>query len=395
LLFGLSVISYVDRACISSAKESIALDMSLSDSAMGVVFGAFALGYALAQIPAGWFADRVGPRLALGVMVAAWSILTAQTGAAWNYGSLVLIRFLFGVAEAGAFPGSARAIYNWLPVGERGRANGIVFSGSRLGAAFSFPLLIWLTDRLGWRISFVMLAAVGFAWLAVWLFWSPNDQEKLPPTQASTPPPEIDIGRVIRSPAMIMAMAQYFASNFTFFISFSWMFPYLRQQYGLPRTQAATLVMLPLLVGASAQWIAGFMVDLLYRNGFSTWSRRSPAICGFVLAAWGVFMVTYARSPSVAIGWFCVAMFGTEMTISPSWAFCIDIGSKASGTISASMNMLGNLGAFVSANAFPLFQRWTGSSDAYFRTAAVLNAGAIICWLKMRPEASHVDVTPR
>ncbi len=394
MLFALSVITYIDRACISSAKESIAFDMSLSDNAMGVVFGAFALGYALAQIPTGWFADRVGPRLALGSVVVAWSALTALTGAAWNYASLVLIRFLFGAAEAGAFPGSARAIYNWLPARERGRANGIMFSGSRLGAAFAFPLLLWLTDRWGWRISFSMLAGVGFAWAAVWVFWSRDYPEKPPMREERASRSEVSVSQIIHSPVMVMAMAQYFASNFTFFISLSWMFPYMRQHYELTRSQAATLAMLPLLFGACAQWVAGFLVDILYRNGLRAWSRRLPAICGFMLATGGIFTVTYAHSPSVATGWFCLAAFGAEMTISPSWAYCIDIGGTASGAVSASMNMLGNLGAFASANAFPLFQHWTGSPTAYFQTAAVLNAGAIICWLKMRPEAPSLGATP-
>jgi ACS family glucarate transporter-like MFS transporter len=137
-LFILSMITFIDRACIATAKDPISRDLALSDAAMGMVFGAFALGYALAQIPSGWLADRFGPRSVLALVVIAWSALTAVTGLAWNFSSLVAIRFLFGVGEAGAFPGSARAIRNWLPAGERGRANGALFSGSRVGAALSF-----------------------------------------------------------------------------------------------------------------------------------------------------------------------------------------------------------------------------------------------------------------
>ena len=115
----LSMITYVDRVCISTAKDAIASEMHLSEQAMGLVFSAFALGYALAQIPCGWVADRLGPRVALTLVVTLWSAFTAFTGAAWSLISLVSIRFLFGVSEAGAFPGSARAICNWLPSGER------------------------------------------------------------------------------------------------------------------------------------------------------------------------------------------------------------------------------------------------------------------------------------
>ncbi|MEX2264190.1 MAG: MFS transporter, partial [Bryobacteraceae bacterium] len=79
-LFVLSLITYIDRAAISSAKDAIGADLSLSDQSMGAVFSVFALGYALAQIPSGWLADRWGPRLALTAVVAVWSLLTALTG---------------------------------------------------------------------------------------------------------------------------------------------------------------------------------------------------------------------------------------------------------------------------------------------------------------------------
>jgi ACS family glucarate transporter-like MFS transporter len=393
MLFALSVITYLDRSCISAAKESIASSIVLSDSAMGMVFGAFAFGYALAQIPAGWLADRIGPRTALGAIVVAWSALTALTGAAWNFSSLVVIRCLFGFAEAGAFPTSARAIFNWLPAHERGRANGIMFSGSRLGAAFAFPLLIGSIDHWGWRRSFILLSSIGLAWVAVWTIWSRDYKETTSPADVIESRTQVDLGRVIRSPSMLLAMTQYFASNFTFFISLSWMFPYLHEHYALTRYAAATLAMLPLIVGASAQWVSGFMVDALYRSRLRTWSRRLPAVFGFALASVGIYSVTFAHIASVAALWFCIATFGTEMTISPSWAFCIDIGGTASGAVSASMNMLGNFGAFVSANAFPFLAHWTGSSNAYFQVAAVLNAAGIICWLGMRSESAECSRT--
>src|SRR5215210_9231313 len=143
-LFLLSLITYIDRAAISTAKGPMARELGLSDAQMGAVFSAFALGYAAAQIPSGWFADRFGPRRALAIVVVLWSLLTSLTGMTSRFGPLMAVRFLFGVAEAGAYPGSARVFYNWLPAGERGIANGILFSGGLLGAAFAFPIYAWL-----------------------------------------------------------------------------------------------------------------------------------------------------------------------------------------------------------------------------------------------------------
>jgi MFS transporter, ACS family, glucarate transporter len=122
----------------------------------------------------GWFADRYGPRLALATVVTLWSILTALTGAVRGFAELVTVRFLFGIAEAGAFPGAARAFYNWLPVSERGRANGIMFSGTRLGAALAFPLFAAMLGLWGWRKSFVVLGFVGVAWAIFWALWFRN-----------------------------------------------------------------------------------------------------------------------------------------------------------------------------------------------------------------------------
>ena len=132
--FLLSVLLYFDRACISAAKGPLAADLELTDKQMGWVISAFALGYALLQAPTGMLADRYGPRRILTTLVVFWSLFTGLTAAAWNVGSLLVIRFLFGAGEAGAFPGMARAAYAWIPMRERGLVQGINFSGGRLGA---------------------------------------------------------------------------------------------------------------------------------------------------------------------------------------------------------------------------------------------------------------------
>lgn len=380
-LFVLSMITYIDRVCISSAKDPIAAELSLSDGAMGLVFSAFALGYALAQIPSGWFADKAGPRIALATVVGAWSVLTALTGAAWNLASLVAIRFLFGIGEAGAFPGSARAIVNWLPPGERGRANGVLFSGSRLGAALAFPLLAWMLARWSWRPSFFILGGLGVVWAAVWMLWFRDHPAGTGAPARTTEPVRVPL---FAQPGMALAMAQYFASNFTFFLCLSWMLPYLKKQYHLSDARAAAYAMAPLLLGATAQWISGWMVDSLYQSRWRVWSRRIPALFGFAVSALALVALTRVETAEAAIVCFTLAAFGTDMTISPSWVFCTDIAGARAGSMSGAMNMLGNFGSFVSANAFPFLHGLTGSASAYFLAAALMNAGAVICWLRMK-----------
>lgn len=390
LLFVASFVMYLDRAAISTAKDRIAGNLSLSNESMGLVFGAFALGYALAQIPAGYFADRAGPRWALASVVAAWSVFTSLTGAVGGLWTLVVVRFLFGVAEAGAFPGSARAFFNWLPAREHGRANGIIFSGSRLGAALSFPILAWFIGGFGWRMAFLLLGVPGLLWVVAWLGWF-RDQPPQPVGRGEDERRvDIPFAAIFRSVPMLLAMAQYFASNFTFFICLSWMLPYLRERYAFSRETAAYCSMLVLLFGATAQWCTGFLVDRLYRSRHRSLSRRLPAMTGFLLSAAGVAAIGFAGSPVVAVVSFAIATFGAEMTISPSWAFCIDLGGKKSGTVSGAMNMAGNFGAFVSAAVFPILHRWTGSVTAYFLLASLLNVAATGIWFAVKPQKLRI-----
>ena len=393
-LFVLSLILYIDRAAISSAKGPLASELALSDGQMGLVFSAFALGYAAAQIPSGWFADRIGPRRALATVVVLWSLFTSMTGAMSGLTPLLLVRFLFGVSEAGAFPGSARVFYNWLPAGERGIANGILFSGALLGGAVAFPICAWLLDHYSWRGTFYILGAPGIVWAVCWSIWFrdyPSDRPAHEPAASASQP---SAGVALRSGGILLAMIQYFAGNFTFYICISWMHPYLIEQYSLTQNEAARYAMIPLLCGASANWVAGLIVDSLYKSAWRAWSRRLPGIVGFILATAGVFWVSFADSPTSAIIGFAIATFGVELTISPSWAFCLDIGGKRSGAVSATMNMAGNFGGFVSTNAFPLLRRLTGSAGAYFQAAALLNVIAILCWTAMRPPAGTATGQP-
>jgi MFS transporter, ACS family, glucarate transporter len=391
-LFVLSMITYIDRACISTAKDPIARDLGFSDAQMGLVFSAFALGYALAQIPSGWLADRYGPRLALAAVVAGWSALTALTGAAWSLTSMLVIRFLFGVGEAGAFPGSARAFVNWLPVGERGMANGVLFSGSRIGAALAFPMLVAMVERWGWRGSFVVLGVLGVGWAVFWLWWFRDHPEPRIPLAPPAAGQSIGLREVFRTTAFVPAMVQYFAGNFTFFICLSWMHPYLKRQYGLTDAETAGYAMAPLLVGAVSQWTAGWVVDRLYASRWRAWSRRLPAMAGFAMAAGGVLAVSGMETPLGAALAFTAATFGADLTISPSWSYCADVAGRSAGSVSAAMNMVGNLGAFVSANAFPWLLGLTGSARAYFVVAAVLNVIAVFCWVGMKSTRAPATV---
>jgi ACS family glucarate transporter-like MFS transporter len=386
-LCSLSFLTIVDRVSISAAKSPMSVDLGITDTAFGWVFGAFAVGYTLMMVPSGWLADRYGPRKTLALIVLLWSVLTAATG--WVNGTaiLLLVRFLFGLAEAGAFPGAARAISNWVPARERGLALGLLNTGSRLGAAFGLSAMSFCILKVGWRVSFMLLAAAGILWSALWFWWfrdrplsSGSGQTIETSVQRESPGRTLDGKSLLRSKSVYIILFQYFASQFTFFICFSWLLPYLETHYGLTVARAGLYAAIPLLCGALANWISGTMVDAIYRRGHWKRSRRLPAMCGFGLAFAAVLAAAFVPSVGGFVLFFALATFGVDLTLSPSWTVCSDIGGRHVGALSGAMNMMGSVSSFGSAILFPILFGVTGNIRSYFCLAAFLDLVAMGCW---------------
>lgn len=409
LIFGaflLSLLMWVDRACISAAKSDIAGDLGLSDIQIGWVMAAFSLGYALFQVPGGWFADRFGPRRAMAVVCVLWSIFTALTGVVRGLFSMIAVRFLFGMGEAGGYPTLTRAFYSWLPMNERGIAQSVSFSGGRLGAALAMPGVVWLIDVFnGWQRTFWFFGAMGVGFAALWYLLFRDTPETHPAVSdnerdhivTSRRPKGVDekptddgqqlsMGQIVGNPTMLMLMVQYVAHNFTFFFTVSWFFPYLKENFTLTDQQTALYAAAPLLCGVAGNWVAGITVDWLYSRGYWKLSRRLPAAIGFGLGAVGMSLCVNMPTAGLAVAAMCAAIFGSDMVLSPSWSTCLDIGGKNAGVVSGTMNMVGNLGAFVTPLAFPYLNAWTGTHIPFFYLAAALNLVAIFMWTQIRPD---------
>ena len=408
--FLISVLMYVDRACIGAAKNDISTEFGLSNIQWAWVMAMFTLGYALFQNPAGKMADKKGARVVMSGIITVWSVLTAITGAAWNFISMSVIRFLFGAGEAGAFPTLSKVVYKWFPVNERGIIQGINFSGSRIGGAVAYPIVVALILSVGWRGSFFIFGAVGVLFALGWWLFFRNDPEESKSlsedekkyiletrqkdsTKSGT---KLSFGQILKSKNMVLAMVQYIGSNFTFYFTLTWMFPYLKEALKGSGTSASFWAMAPLLGGAVGNWVSGLLVDRLYKTGNLKLSRRLPAIIGFVLAAFGVIAMTQAGSDMSKVLFLTLAIFGADMTLSPSWAFCIDIGKENAGAVSGTMNMAGNLGAFTSILAFGYLadglirsgadpKQALAGNDMFFFICPGLSIISIFAWLLMNP----------
>src|SRR4051794_6328323 len=182
----LAAITYLDRLCIGSAAPYIleALGLSSVDD-LKWAFAGFSLAYAIFEVPTGWLGDVFGPRSTLIRIVLWWSAFTALTATAGlvlpgglvvGLGALIVIRFLFGIGEAGAFPNITRALHNWLPLTERGTAQGFVWMSGRLMGGLTPLIWMVLVERTGltWRSAFVMFGVIGVCWCIAFAAWFRN-----------------------------------------------------------------------------------------------------------------------------------------------------------------------------------------------------------------------------
>src|SRR4051794_14337824 len=222
LSFVVGLVMYLDRACMGAATPNIMREFGLNKIAMGWSASAFNWTYALFQVPGGWLADRFGSRIVLSAAVAWWSIFTAATGATFSASSLAVMRGLFGMGEAAAWPSASRSLLRWLPVRQRAFGQGFQHSGARLGAAFAPALVVSLIAFTGWRGVFYLFGASGIVVSVAWYLYyrdSPqdhggvNEAELALMDNARRPPalrPAVPWGRIVRSRDLLCLSLMYF-----------------------------------------------------------------------------------------------------------------------------------------------------------------------------------------
>jgi MFS family permease len=356
LTFALSIITYIDRVCISTAAPDIRESLHLTTVDMGWVFSAFTIAYAVFEVPSGWLGDTMGPRKVLTRIVLWWSAFTVVTGAAWSYVSLLIARFLFGAGEAGAFPNMSRSLSRWFPLRERGTAHGTIFFGSRLGGAFT-PLLVGeIIARAGWRPAFWIFGSIGVVWCVFWWRWFRDD----PSDHPDVSPEELrlirDGGMERKSRLVVDSLfnanllwigLMYFCFGYCLYFYLTWLPTYLRDGRGFDSREMNIVHTAVLLSAAGASILGGRLTDhLTKRHGL----RAGRAIGAVAMPLSGIALAVAALtdSPIVAAGALIAAAGAGDLCLSPSWAMCHDIGGDAAGTVTGIMNTFGNIGGALS-----------------------------------------------
>jgi MFS family permease len=385
------MITYMDRQVLATTRPAIMEELGISLVAMGWVTFAFRMAYALFQIPGGWLGDTIGARRALTMVVSWWSAFTALTAVAWSAASMIVIQVFFGLGEAGAFPIATRSLSRWMRPTERGFAQGITHAGSRLGGAITPPIVaLAIVPFFGWRAAFYAFGVLGVVWSGVWFYYYRDTPEE----HAGTNDAERELiaggikrksmGKVpwrqILSHGNLWVLSvMYFFYNYNLNVYQDWFPTYLRQSKGMTLAQMGIYASLPLMAGVIGDLAGGWFSDIvLRRTGNVNLARRWVAIAGFVLSAAATIPAVLAHDPKVSVACYCVAFFGLEWTVGISWAVTLDIGGDYAGSVSAVMNMLGNIGGAVAATVVTYTAARYGWNVPFLMTAGLCLIAAVL-----------------
>src|SRR5262252_1889989 len=394
----LGAILYLDRVTISITRPYVARDLDLSPTAMGYVFSAFYFSYALFEIPSGWWGDRVGTRRVLTRIVCWWSAFTVLTGAAFNFASMIAIRFLFGAGEAGALPNVARTFSRWFPRRERGTAQGTFFMSMHLAGGLTPMLVTALLAFFDWRTLFVLFGSLGFVWSVAWYRWfrdAPAEHRGVGAAERELIESGLgvetgraldatDWKRLLWNRTVVCLCLMYFTQAFggTFYVT--WLPTYLASR-GLTGMTAGVLAGLPLVFSAAADLVGGVATDRTARRFGLRLGRVT--IGGGALAAAGAFTIasTFVASPIAAAILIALGGASSNFLLGAAWGTCLDIGGRRSGAVSAAMNTSGQIGSILSpilvAEVVRRFSQW--SAPLYL--AGVLFLLGAVCWIWVDP----------
>lgn len=378
-------------------------DLDLDNQSFGYILGAFSLAYALFELPTGILGDRIGPRKVLTRVVLWWSGFTALTGTAFGFVYLIIVRFLFGMGEAGAYPNAAIAIARWFPAVEVGRAQSVIWAAGRIGGALTPLMVIPLVHLMGWRMAFFILGVVGSIWAAAWHYWfRDNPSEHKGITQKEID--EIESARknapishkihwktIIKNPniwlLMIMCHLFFYASYFFT----NWSSTYFQEGRMMTEDQTKNFISLSYFLGAIGCIVGGFASDFLSKKFGLKLGRRIVGVTGLGLSSLCFLWAGMTTDNQIAGYLLALCVFLKDLTLPVAFAVCVDIGKRNAGTVTGAMNFAGQMGGFFITIIFGTIVQQTGNFNypLFLISGCLIVASAL--WFFIDPTKEIVE----
>jgi MFS transporter, ACS family, hexuronate transporter len=316
LLFFATTINYIDRQVIGILKSTLSGEFGWSEADYADIVFWFQAAYALGLLTVGRFIDKVGVKWGYGLAVAVWSAFAMLHGAAYSVVTFSMARFGLGIGEAGNFPAAIKATAEWFPKKERALATGIFNSGSNVGAILTPLMVPAIVLAWGWEAAFYITGAIGFVWLALWMWVYQPPQEnprvnaaelahiQSDPEESITPIPWSQLFRHRQTWAF--AIAKFMTDPIWWFFLF-WLPGFFEKNYGLDlKTFGPPLIAIYLIADVGSIG-GGWLSSNLIKRGWSVNAGRKTAMLVCALCVLPVSLAIYAENLFIAVGIIALA----------------------------------------------------------------------------------------
>jgi len=403
-----SFIAYVLRTNLSIVSETMMHDLGMNEYQLGMVFSAFAAGYAIFQFPGGIFGDRFGPRFTITAIAIAWAILTIATAIIPGpdvlsvgaiVAALIIIRFLVGMMHAPFFPVTiGGSIASWFPVRQWGLANGLTSTGLTLGAAATAPIVVWLMEAYGWRGAMLITAPTAFVVAALYRWYVTDDPGDHPRTTAA----ELSLIKSDRLPAgdgpergawklalkdknILLITVSYFCMNYVFYLFFSWFFFYLVDVKGFSAADAGMLTAALWILGAVGATAGGFICDFLVRRLGMRLGPRYLTMTALILSAVFLYIGAASDNAVITVVLLCICFAFNQLTEAPFWVATMAVSGKHAPVATGVLNTGGNLPGIVGGMLVPVIANLLGWEAAIMTGSVFAIIGAVL-WIFIRAD---------
>ena len=401
LLFIAGFINYLDRSALSVAAPAVMQELHLSPANLGLVFSTFFIGYAVFNTLGGWAADRWGGKRVFSGAILMWSVLCGTTGLATGFGSLLVIRTFFGMAEGPLATTINKIVNNWFPHKESATAFGFANCGLPLGGAVAGPVVGLLTAAYGWRIAFAGVACLGLIWLVFWQFMTTDrphqhahvseEERRLIGSDRAVSEDPADLkplGAYLRQPAILAAMISYFGYSYILFFFLTWFPSFLMMDRHLSLKSMSLATVLPWLLGFIGYGLSGLLSDLIFRRtGNALRARKWVLIVCLGAAGICVALAGTVTTTLSALLLMAVAVFALYLSGSTYWALIQDTipGAKlgsVGGCVHSIANCAGIIGPAVTGF---LVQRSHTFFSAFVLAGGIALASVLAVAILLRP----------
>ena len=350
-------------------------EFSISTTSLGWILGAFAIGYALFQVPGGWAGDRYGPRKVLTLAILAYSLCLAAMAIvprlplshlAGLVASFAIVRFLIGAGEAFTPPNSARAVASWMSTTQRGLGISFTTVGVGAGGAVTPLVMAWTAQHWGWRAAFILGGLLGVVVAIIWGIYATNRPEEHPGVNVaelailrrsegvSSHRPTANLAggsppwKIFFSSSSIWALLlSYMCRAYTMFFFDTWFFIYLVKIRGLTILRGGMWASTPYLAVLLLSPLGGAVSDFAVRRFGRRRGRQTAVWIGMACSAILVWIGCHLSNNTAAILLVGSAAGFNMFSNVTWWATCIDLTPNYAASLTGVMNMCGGLGGFV------------------------------------------------